>query len=112
MPCDDGLQISSNFVNLAQAECAAAMASVPELPKEAGGVRSPRLSLDRFACRQQTPHSPTCRLTSIRTVRVMHMCTLAMTHVKVSCGAVRVAAVLCSPLLSRILPPVQPSQLA
>ena len=62
MPCDDGPQVSTDSVNLAQAECAAAMASVPELPEEAGGVRSPRLSLDRLACRQQqTPQSPTCR---------------------------------------------------
>jgi hypothetical protein len=61
MPCDDGLQISTDFVNLAQAECAAAMASVPELPEESGGVRSPRLSLDRLACRQRAPQSPTCR---------------------------------------------------
>lgn len=81
MPCDDGSQTLRNFVNLAQAECAAAMASVPELPEESGGVRSPRLSLDRLACRQQqAPQSPTCRLTELTELFASCICVLWRRH--------------------------------
>lgn len=70
MPCDDAVQRLSQ--SLMQAECAAAMASVPELPEESGGVRSPRLSLDRLACRQQSPQSPTCRYSTCFLLPVQH----------------------------------------